>query len=201
MTRPATMIATDGSGHCQRRPFPRKSRKVCESRPLLVGIYCPILTGESDHFRSGAIVSVLPYEKLYLENLPDTECYEKSYMHRDVITHLVTTKTDFIITASTDGHLKFWKKIEDGIEFVKHFRSHLSECRSLGLLANRLAVESERPIVIVLSFGSNVSTDRRHKCVGGEFKRNVSVHSIVRQKCQNIRRDQFRYDQHDQIGL
>lgn len=71
---------------------------------------------------------VLPYEKLYLENLPDTECYEKSYMHRDVITHIVTTKTDFIITASVDGHLKFWKKLEDGIEFVKHFRSHLSEC-------------------------------------------------------------------------
>ncbi|NXF41454.1 PPWD1 protein, partial [Nyctibius bracteatus] len=35
--------------------------------------------------------------------------------------------TDFIITASHDGHVKFWKKIEEGIEFVKHFRSHLGE--------------------------------------------------------------------------
>lgn len=35
-------------------------------------------------------------------------------------------RTDFIITASQDGHVKFWKKKEDqGIEFVKHFRSHL----------------------------------------------------------------------------
>lgn len=69
--------------------------------------------------------AVLEYEKLYLENLPDTECYEKSYMHRDVITQIVATKTDFIVTASVDGHLKFWKKMDDGIEFVKHFRCHL----------------------------------------------------------------------------
>ncbi|XP_039614615.1 peptidylprolyl isomerase domain and WD repeat-containing protein 1 isoform X2 [Polypterus senegalus] len=57
--------------------------------------------------------------------------YERSYMHRDVITHIVCSKTDFIITASQDGHVKFWKKKEDeGIEFVKHFRSHLGvvEC-------------------------------------------------------------------------
>lgn len=48
-------------------------------------------------------------------------------MHRDVITHVVVTKTDFVVTASLDGHVKFWKKLEEGIEFVKHFRSHLSE--------------------------------------------------------------------------
>lgn len=35
-------------------------------------------------------------------------------------------RTDFIITGSTDGHVKFWKKQEEGIEFVKHFRTHLS---------------------------------------------------------------------------
>ena len=34
----------------------------------------------------------------------------------------------FIITASHDGHVKFWKKCEDdGIEFVKHYRSHLGK--------------------------------------------------------------------------
>lgn len=70
--------------------------------------------------------AVLDYEKLYLENLPDAECYEKSYMHRDIISHVVATRTDFVITASIDGHVKFWKKQEEGIEFVKHFRSHLS---------------------------------------------------------------------------
>ena len=36
-----------------------------------------------------------------------------------------TSRTDFIITASVDGHVKFWKKQEEGIEFVKHFRAHL----------------------------------------------------------------------------
>lgn len=75
---------------------------------------------------------VLEYEKLYVENLPDAECYEKSYMHRDVITHVVVTKTDFIVTASVDGHLKFWKKTDDGIEFVKHFRSHLCKLLRFG---------------------------------------------------------------------
>jgi peptidylprolyl isomerase domain and WD repeat-containing protein 1 len=30
--------------------------------------------------------------------------YEKSYMHRDVVTHvLVTPGTDFVVTASADG--------------------------------------------------------------------------------------------------
>ena len=37
-------------------------------------------------------------------------------------------RTDFIITASADGHVKFWKKNEgEGIEFVKHFRGHLGK--------------------------------------------------------------------------
>ncbi|VDN39128.1 unnamed protein product [Gongylonema pulchrum] len=36
------------------------------------------------------------------------------------------SSTDFIITASIDGHLKFWKKKHgEGIGFVKHFRCHL----------------------------------------------------------------------------
>ena len=29
------------------------------------------------------------------------------------------------MTASSDGHVKFWKKKEQGVEFVKHFRAHL----------------------------------------------------------------------------
>ena len=34
-------------------------------------------------------------------------------------------RTDFLITTSVDGHVKFWKKTQKGIEFVKHFRAHL----------------------------------------------------------------------------
>lgn len=74
---------------------------------------------------------ILPHEHLYLENLPSAESYEKSYMHRDVITHCIVTSTDFIITASNDGHIKFWKKVELSIEFVKHFRSHLGPVVSI----------------------------------------------------------------------
>lgn len=68
---------------------------------------------------------VLPHERLYLEHLPNTEQYYKSFMHRDVINYSVMTKTDFLITTSVDGHLKLWKKQETGIEFVKHYRAHL----------------------------------------------------------------------------
>ncbi|KAK1229891.1 Peptidyl-prolyl cis-trans isomerase cyp15 [Marasmius sp. AFHP31] len=68
---------------------------------------------------------ILPHEKLYLEHLPDTDQYYKSFMHRDVINYCVTTRTEFMITTSVDGHLKLWKKQETGIEFVKHYRAHL----------------------------------------------------------------------------
>lgn len=60
-----------------------------------------------------------------LTELPCSEMYEKSYMHRDWVTHVVTTASDFLITASRDGQLKFWKKMQTGIEFIKHFRAHL----------------------------------------------------------------------------
>ncbi|XP_033254093.1 peptidylprolyl isomerase domain and WD repeat-containing protein 1-like isoform X2 [Drosophila miranda] len=79
---------------------------------------------------------VLSYEHIFLENLPNAESYERSYMHRDVISHLVCTKTDFVVTASLDGHIKFWKKGELGIEFVKHFRSHLVPIKSLSANAS-----------------------------------------------------------------
>ena len=61
-----------------------------------------------------------------LAELPSAEMYEKSFMHRDHVTHIVVTSTDFVVTCSRDGQLKFWKKMQMGIEFVKHFRAHLS---------------------------------------------------------------------------
>ncbi|CAD6195588.1 unnamed protein product [Caenorhabditis auriculariae] len=73
-------------------------------------------------------LKTLKYEAEYLKSIPSSSQYEKSFMHRDVISHVLATQTDFIITASVDGHLKFWKKkYAEGIEFVKHFRCHLSE--------------------------------------------------------------------------
>eukprot|EP01099_Mayorella_cantabrigiensis_P005333 TRINITY_DN4223_c0_g1_i1.p1 TRINITY_DN4223_c0_g1~~TRINITY_DN4223_c0_g1_i1.p1 ORF type:complete len:663 (+),score=156.82 TRINITY_DN4223_c0_g1_i1:65-1990(+) len=85
----------------------------------------------------------LKFESLYLSALPSAELYEKSYMHRDVVTHLaVSNATDFIITGSCDGHIKFWKKQKLGIEFVKHFRAHLGSILDLALSADGLYLAS-----------------------------------------------------------
>ena len=44
----------------------------------------------------------------------------------DAINKNLFHRTNFVITASCDGHVKFWKKLdEEGIEFVKHFRTHI----------------------------------------------------------------------------
>lgn len=37
------------------------------------------------------IISVLEFEKVYLNNIPSAESYEKSFMHRDVISHILVT--------------------------------------------------------------------------------------------------------------
>lgn len=48
-------------------------------------------------------------------------------MHRDSVNFVTLTPfSNFLITTSIDGHVKFWKKMEFGIEFVKHYRAHLS---------------------------------------------------------------------------
>ncbi|TEB40067.1 peptidyl-prolyl cis-trans isomerase [Coprinellus micaceus] len=79
---------------------------------------------------------VLPHEKLYLEHLPDAEQYYKSFMHRDVLNFVVFTKTEFLITTSVDGHLKLWKKQDQGIEFVKHYRAHLTPVTAVSASAD-----------------------------------------------------------------
>nr|CAH7724621.1 unnamed protein product [Callosobruchus chinensis] len=100
---------------------------------------------------------ILPHTKLFLDNMPSANSYEKSYMHRDVITHVLTTETDFIITASCDGHIKFWKKMEIGIEFVKHFRSHLGPivriaCNVEGTLLASASLDKSLKIFDVVNF-------------------------------------------------
>jgi peptidylprolyl isomerase domain and WD repeat-containing protein 1 len=76
---------------------------------------------------------VLQFEQLYLQRLPCGEMYEKSYMHRDHVTHTAVSRKDFFITASKDGHVKFWKKKPEGVEFVKHFRAHVGPVTGLAV--------------------------------------------------------------------
>ncbi|KAH8045239.1 peptidyl-prolyl cis-trans isomerase [Aureococcus anophagefferens] len=67
----------------------------------------------------------------YLDSLPCATQYESSYMHRDVVSHaVVANRTAFLATASEDGHVKFWKKMQEGIEFVKHYHAHVGPCRA-----------------------------------------------------------------------
>ena len=74
-------------------------------------------------------------DNLHLSKLPDALYYEKSYMHRSTVSHIIVTRTDFIISGSVDGNVKFWKKADGaGIDFVKHFRAHLSPL--IGLIAS-----------------------------------------------------------------
>lgn len=123
-------------------------------------------------------IAVLPHERLYLDHLPSADRYSKSFMHRDVInfvnvtrcamlpeclsrlTHvkLPTRRTDFIITTSTDGHLKLWKKQEIGIEFVKHYRAHLAQVIGVsasadGQLYASVAEDRAAKVFDVVNFG------------------------------------------------
>jgi peptidylprolyl isomerase domain and WD repeat-containing protein 1 len=79
----------------------------------------------------------LPYEKLYIAALPTASRYYKSLMHRDQLSFTTfTPHTDFLITSSVDGVVKFWKKDFGGVEFVKEFKAHDGEIRSVSVSAD-----------------------------------------------------------------
>lgn len=65
------------------------------------------------------------FHSMYLSQLPNQDRYEKSYTHRASMTHIEVTKTDFIITASSEGQIMFWKKEPTGIKFYKQLRAHM----------------------------------------------------------------------------
>ena len=69
----------------------------------------------------------LLHEASYLEALPSASMYERSYMHRAQVTTTIVTPcgSDFVVTGSADGVVKFWKKIPGEIEFAKSYRAHL----------------------------------------------------------------------------
>lgn len=58
-------------------------------------------------------------------------------MHKDQLSFVnMTPFTDFLITTSVDGVVKFWKKMAVGVEFVKEFRAHSGEVRSTSVSAD-----------------------------------------------------------------
>ena len=80
----------------------------------------------------------LPYEALYVDALPKGQKYSKSLMHKDQVATVTVapSPTDFIITTSIDGVVKFWKKIARGIEFAKEYRAHNGRILSTSISAD-----------------------------------------------------------------
>eukprot|EP01118_Nematostelium_gracile_P000454 TRINITY_DN10503_c0_g1_i2.p1 TRINITY_DN10503_c0_g1~~TRINITY_DN10503_c0_g1_i2.p1 ORF type:complete len:586 (-),score=137.92 TRINITY_DN10503_c0_g1_i2:76-1833(-) len=100
---------------------------------------------------------VLKFEQLYASQLPSSDLYEKSYMHRDIVTFVAVSSADFIFTGSIDGHVKFWKKQPIGIEFAKHFRAHVGPLTGLvvssdGLFLCSTSVDRSCKIYDVINF-------------------------------------------------
>lgn len=109
-------------------------------------------------------IAVLPHEKDYLNRLPSTRRYTKSYMHRDTVSFVVVTPlTDFVITTSVDGVVKFWKKQAIGIEFVKQYRSHIGPITSISVSTDGsmfVSASSDRTVKVydVVNFGKCFSS-------------------------------------------
>lgn len=101
------------------------------------------------------------WNDFYLQQLPKAEYYEHSYMHRDIVTHIVVSKaTEFVITGSCDGHVKFWKKMSRGIEFVKHYQAHLGSIHSMVLSSDEkqlVTTSSDRMIKFFEIVGFDMS--------------------------------------------
>jgi WD40 repeat protein len=68
--------------------------------------------------------------------------------------------TDFIITTSIDGHLKLWKKQDTGIEFVKHYRAHMTPIVGVSASVNgelfaSISEDQSAKVFDVVNFGAS----------------------------------------------
>lgn len=126
---------------------------------------------------------ILPYERLYFAALPKSERYSKSLMHKEQLSFLTMTPlTDFLITSSLDGVVKFWKKVNDGIEFVKEFRAHIGEIKSVSVSADgrsfaTAGVDKTIKIFDVITFDllSMLTMEFTPNCVCWVHKRGASL--------------------------
>lgn len=104
----------------------------------------------------------LPYEQLYLAALPQSPRYSKSLMHKDQLSFAtMTPSTEFLITSSIDGVVKFWKKVAVGIESVKEFKAHIGEIKSVSVSQDgrsfaTAGVDKTIKIFDVITFGQSL---------------------------------------------
>jgi WD40 repeat protein len=99
------------------------------------------------------------------------------------------SRTNFLITTSLDGHVKLWKKQEDSIEFVKHYRASLSaivgvSADSEGKVFATVSEKGEGRVFDVVNFGMFLSL------LSGDFHFHAET-CLARS----------RYDQYSQAGL
>jgi peptidylprolyl isomerase domain and WD repeat-containing protein 1 len=100
-------------------------------------------------------------QELHAQGYPQLLRYYKVRIFNDmqhIQANRFSSRTDFLITTSIDGHLKFWKKQEEGIEFVKHYRVHLSPIVSVsastdGQLFATVSEDGTAKIFDVVNFG------------------------------------------------
>ena len=126
---------------------------------------------------------VLPYEKLYVAALPTSARYSKSLMHKEQVAFVTMTPlTDFLITSSVDGYVKFWKKGSEGVEFVKEFRAHNGEIKSVSVSADGRSFAtagSDKTIkifdVITFDLLTMLSVEFTPKCVCWVHQRGASL--------------------------
>lgn len=69
---------------------------------------------------------------------------------------------EFLITTSVDGVVKLWKKQENGIEFVKVYRAHLTPVTAVsasadGQLFATVSEDMTAKVFDVVNFGKNPS--------------------------------------------
>lgn len=125
----------------------------------------------------------LPYEKLYISALPTSARYSKSLMHKEQLAFVTMTPlTDFLITSSVDGVVKFWKKDAEGIEFVKEFKAHTGDIVSVSVSADgrsfaTAGADKTVRIFDVITFDllSTINTEFTPKCICWVHKRGASL--------------------------
>jgi peptidylprolyl isomerase domain and WD repeat-containing protein 1 len=82
-------------------------------------------------------------------------------MHQEALKFVTFTPfTEFLITSSIDGVVKFWKKMAGGIEFVKEFKAHNGDIRSVSVSADggsfaTAGTDHTIKIFDVVTFGKN----------------------------------------------
>eukprot|EP01065_Artemidia_motanka_P017257 TRINITY_DN20770_c0_g1_i2.p1 TRINITY_DN20770_c0_g1~~TRINITY_DN20770_c0_g1_i2.p1 ORF type:complete len:458 (+),score=98.57 TRINITY_DN20770_c0_g1_i2:47-1375(+) len=130
-TPAAPAPADDGSSDFGPEPAPMPASAVVTSAPAGAD--------DDDDSDFGPVPAPAPkkrkrpveFAKMFLDALPSQELYERSFMHRDTLSQvLLTPRTNYVVTCSFDGHLKWWKKVPRGIVFVKHYRPHMGPFRA-----------------------------------------------------------------------